>query len=325
MIAGEKEVYRQHLVKSPLYLMLEPTTKCNLNCQMCVHNELTDFGDMDYSLFEKVMDQLPEVKTIKFQGLGETFLAKNAIRMLEYCKARGIDVISITQCIWRGIDIPYLMTLISHMYISYHAADERTYKEICGGGDWKLLHDNISMIVDNKGGSDVIFNCVLSGLNYEQAPLIIKNAAEYKVKHVRFQIMQNWTTKEDDKHEDYDAIKTINSDILVDILRKTYKVAKEMGVSVELVGNDKFEYTHCIWPFERVFITREGLVMPCHMRPLPENCVGDLKTQSFDEIWNNEQYLTMRELLASNRPPRMCEDCPYIASAQELSAIKALL
>ena len=147
MIKGEKIVYKQQFKDSPVYMMIEPTTRCNLNCKMCVHDELEDYGDMDYELFEKVLEQLPSVKTIKFQGLGETYLAPNAIRMLERCKELGIDVVSITQCLWRNIDITHLMSLVTHMYISYHAADEETYRYICGGGNWKLLHDNIREIV----------------------------------------------------------------------------------------------------------------------------------------------------------------------------------
>lgn len=324
-IAGEKNVYSQSLAESPVYLMLEPTTKCNLHCRMCPHDELKDIGDMDYSLFLNILEQLPALNTIKFQGLGETYLAKDAIRMLEYCTKRGIDVVSITQCLWKGIDIPHLMTLLKHMYISYHAADEETYKRICGGGNWSLLHNNIEEIVKNRGNCEVVLNCVLSELNYWQAEQIVEHASDMHVEHVRFQIMQNWTTKENAHHDDFNMIRNMNEKKVVENLKKAYCRASELGISIELVGNDEFDYTHCIWPFERTYITKNGDVMPCHMRPLPENSVGNIKDAPFYEIWNGNKLNHMRKKLGVNEAPDMCVDCPYLSAAQEIREIRAML
>jgi len=47
-ITGEKSEYIQKFANTPNYLMIEPTNKCNLKCQMCSREELTDIGDMEY-------------------------------------------------------------------------------------------------------------------------------------------------------------------------------------------------------------------------------------------------------------------------------------
>ena len=245
-IAGEKTNYIQKMINTPNYLMIEPTNKCNLKCQMCSREELTDIGDMDWELFLKVMEELPDIKTVKFQGLGEAYLAKDAIRMLEYCKQRNIDVVSITNCLWNQIDIPYLMTLLKHMYISYHAADEESYKLVCGGGNWKLLHENIEKIVENKGECEVVFNCVLSQINFEQAEKIVIRAKEYGVNYVRFQIMQNWTAEGEELYEDLSELRKMNKNLLVKNLQKAYEKADRLNVTIDLVGNEEFDYTHCI-------------------------------------------------------------------------------
>lgn len=324
-VTGEKTEYIQQLTKSPKYLMLEPTTKCNLNCVMCPHNEIEDIGDMDYGLFLKIMEQLPDVKTIKFQGLGETYLAADSIRMLEYCNKRSIDVVSISQCLWNHIDIPYLMTLLSHMYISYHAADEKTYMKICGGGNWELLHENIGRIVKNKGGCQVILNCVLFEENYDQASEIVIQARKMNVDNVRFQIMQNWTTERDESFERLNNIRNFDFIKITDSLKKAFITAKKESVSIELVGNSDFEYTSCIWPFERTYINKNGFVLPCHMRPLPKYYIGDLKSNRFDEIWNCDEINFIRNKLQKNEAPEMCIDCPYILAAKQIKEIKKIL
>ncbi len=324
-VIGEKEIYKQKLNRSPNYLMIEPTNKCNLRCRMCSREELTDIGDMNYDFFLKIMNQFPDIKTVKFQGLGEAYLAKDAIKMLEYCKSRNIDVVSITNCLWNHIDIPYLMTLLKHMYISYHAADATIYHEICGGGNWELLHKNIKEIVENKGECEVLLNCVISEVNYKYLSKIIERAHELKINYVRFQIMQNWTTEGEELYRDLAALKCFDEKELIEKLKEAYKIAENLGVSIDLVGNDEFEYTQCIWPFERTYINKNGDVLACHMRPAPKYKVGNLAENTFDEIWNGKKLNIIRESLQNNCAPDMCKDCPYIFSANSLKRIRGAL
>lgn len=324
-IAGEKTNYIQKMLDSPNYLMIEPTNKCNLRCQMCSREELSDIGDMDYDLFLKIMEELPDIKTVKFQGLGEAYLAKDAIKMLEYLKKRNIDVVSITNCLWKQIDIPYLMTLLKHMYISYHAADEETYKLICGGGNWRLLHENIKKIVENKGECEVVFNCVLSQLNYEQAEKIVIRAKELEINYVRFQIMQNWTAEGEELYADLHELREMNRDLLVGNLRKAYETADRLDVTIDLIGNDEFDYTHCIWPFERTYINKNGDVLVCHMRPAPQYRIGNICESNFVDIWHGERINLVRDALRNNRALEMCKECPYIQAAEEIRDIKFAL
>lgn len=324
-IAGEKTNYIQKMFETPNYLMIEPTNKCNLKCQMCSREELSDIGDMDYELFLKIMAELPGIRTVKFQGLGEAYLAKDAIKMLEYCKKRDIDVVSITNCLWSHIDISYLMTLLKHMYISYHAADEETYKLVCGGGNWKLLHENITKIVENKGKCEVVFNCVLSQLNYDQAEKIVIRAKELGIDYVRFQIMQNWTAEGEELYTELAGLREMNRDLLVRNLQNAYETAGRLDVTIDLIGNEEFDYTHCIWPFERTYINKNGDVLICHMRPAPQYKIGNLCENSFDDIWHGEKINLIREALSNNMAPEMCRECPYIQAAEEIRDIKSAL
>ncbi len=329
-ISGEKSEYKQGVAESPKYLMIEPTNRCNLNCRMCSRNELQDIGDMELPLFQHALEQLPEVTTVKFQGLGEAYLAKSWREMLELLAQRNIKIVSITNALWRNIDIPYLMSLLEHMYISYHAADEQTYESIVGMGKpaWELLHKNIKTITANQGNTHVLFNCVLSDLNYHQAAKIVERAAALNVSHVRFQIMQNWTSDEEELHDSLQDI-SIKQNVLEELtenLMFAKKRGDELGVEIELVGNEDFDYTKCVWPFERTFINKNGDVLPCCMRPNPRYAVGNIRQLSFEKIWkHSEQLNEMRRKLSNNIPPDMCKDCPYRMAVPILRYVKKSL
>lgn len=169
-----------------------------------------------------------------------------------------------------------------------------------------------------------MLNCVLMEDNYDQAAKIVRRAGKMHIDYVRFQIMQNWTTVEDESYERLNNIRNFDFEMIIDSLNEAYKTASEEGVNVELVGNSDFDYTSCIWPFERTYINKNGYVLPCHMRPLPQYYVGDLRRDSFETIWK-EKLGFIRRKLQNNEPPGMCRDCPYILAAKQIRVIKKAL
>jgi len=76
-------------------LYIEPTSKCNLNCEMCFRNTWFDesFCDMQFEIFEKILNTRPtEVKTVFFGGMGEPLFHPNIIDMITMCKEQGLNV-----------------------------------------------------------------------------------------------------------------------------------------------------------------------------------------------------------------------------------------
>jgi len=58
----------------PTFIQLEPTTKCNYKCIMCSRSSLSPSRlnrDMSLSEFKFIIDQIPSLKSVHLQGLGE--------------------------------------------------------------------------------------------------------------------------------------------------------------------------------------------------------------------------------------------------------------
>ncbi|SHH52324.1 SPASM domain-containing protein [Clostridium grantii] len=69
-------------------LYIEPTSNCNLHCEMCFRNTWFDevFCDMKYELFEKILKNIPcETETIFFGGMGEPLHHPKIIDMILDC------------------------------------------------------------------------------------------------------------------------------------------------------------------------------------------------------------------------------------------------
>ncbi|WP_419786905.1 SPASM domain-containing protein [Pseudodesulfovibrio sp.] len=67
-----------------------------------------------------------------------------------------------------------------------------------------------------------------------------------------------------------------------------------------------FDNKPCYEPWEYMLINQDGKVAMCC-----SNCVGggDLKTQSFDEVWNAELVQELRRNLNTDHEPKACANC----------------
>ncbi|MFH1159542.1 MAG: SPASM domain-containing protein [bacterium] len=57
-------------------------------------------------------------------------------------------------------------------------------------------------------------------------------------------------------------------------------------------------------------ITWDGLVVPCCFDKDADHCLGDLKTQSFQDIWRGEKYREFRKRIFTERKSvDICRNC----------------
>jgi len=64
---------------------------------------------------------------------------------------------------------------------------------------------------------------------------------------------------------------------------------------------------NCRDPWNSVYITLEGNVQVCCMRPI---IMGNIHQQDFRDIWDGPAYNEFRQKLASQDPPKQCRQCP---------------
>jgi organic radical activating enzyme len=75
----------------PVCLYLEVTNRCNLLCETCprTFEDLEPPADMSWSLFTRIVDQVPNVARVVLHGVGEPMLVKHLPKMIRYLKDRG--------------------------------------------------------------------------------------------------------------------------------------------------------------------------------------------------------------------------------------------
>ena len=77
----------------PDFAQIEPIGRCNLACRMCTVNDRGDVvTEMPLAQFTAILDQLPALKRLHLQGLGEPMLHPQFFDMVELAAQRGIEV-----------------------------------------------------------------------------------------------------------------------------------------------------------------------------------------------------------------------------------------
>ena len=94
------------------------------------------------------------------------------------------------------------------------------------------------------------------------------------------------------------------------MIKKEQEKYKGTKFLISHQGVEKFKPI-CHWPFTSAFITAEGYITPCCLRPDPNVMnFGNINEKSFKEIWNSEKYVEFRKNMAEGRANPICDNCP---------------
>src|SRR6201996_8757480 len=180
----------------PVCLYLEVTNRCNLLCETCprTFEDLEAPADMSWSLFTRIVDQVPNVARVVLHGVGEPMMVKNLPKMVRYLKDRGTYVLFNTNgtllnekngraLIDAGLD---------ELRVSLDAANAKSYKAIRGKDFFGRILKNVRAFraLQERGGHDKPrVSAWLTGLKetLPELPAFVKVAAEIGVKEVYLQ------------------------------------------------------------------------------------------------------------------------------------------
>jgi putative metalloenzyme radical SAM/SPASM domain maturase len=73
---------------NPRRLNIEVTTRCNLNCEMCIRRVWKEeAGDMDLETYRALLPAFSEVESVNFIGIGEPLLHQDLIEMIRLARS----------------------------------------------------------------------------------------------------------------------------------------------------------------------------------------------------------------------------------------------
>ncbi len=289
----------------PVSISFEPTTSCNLRCPECPSG-LRAFtrptGMLENDFFKKTIDEIyKELIYLIFYFQGEPYLNPAFLDMVKYATGKGIYTATSTNAHYLTDEAAKktVESGLDRLIISIDGTTQDVYEQYRVGGNINKVIEGAKNIVKwkkelNSKTPFIFFQFLVVKPNEHQIEDIKKLAANIGVDEVRFKTAQVYEYETDPNN----LIPTIDK-----FSRYTKNKDGFYSAKNKLAN-------HC-WKLQHSnVITWDGLVVPCCFDKDAMHQLGNLKTQSFKQIWKNENYRQFRsDLMKSRKNLDICANC----------------
>jgi radical SAM protein with 4Fe4S-binding SPASM domain len=326
----------------PSHLQVEITSACNLRCVMCLVryrppvNKLA--GAMRPELFRKIVDELPGLRRLTLQGLGEPLLSPYLMDMIAVAVDRHVTVgfNSNATLLSRRRAEELVASGVDWLHVSLDGASREAYGAVRDGTDFDTVVANLAGLVEAKraAGSDtpwirVVFVAMRG--NVGELPALVRLLAGIGVDELHVQNLSH-SFSDTDPAGRYDGIRAFTADQALwtgadtaqadAAFAEAGRAARELGLRLRLPrtgapsGTGLPDGRGCSWPWEAAYVTSAGVVQPCCMVMGDDRvALGTLAEQTFAQVWAGEPYREFRRRLTTDDPPEVCRGCSLYRNA----------
>ncbi|MBL7755534.1 MAG: SPASM domain-containing protein [Chitinophagaceae bacterium] len=288
----------------PISISFEPTTSCNLRCPECPSG-LRAFtrptGMLQNDFFRKTIEEMHrEMLYLIFYFQGEPYLNPEFLDMVKFANTKKIYTATSTNAHYLN-DANARKTIesgLDRLIISIDGTTQEVYEQYRVGGKLEKVLEGARNIVKWKRELKsttpfVIFQFLVVRPNEHQIEDVKRLAEEIGVDEVRFKTAQLYDFKQ--------------GHALMPTLEKYSRYRKLQDGTYAIKNSLE---NHCWKLWHACVISWDGLVVPCCFDKDADHKLGDLKGQSFREIWHNPNYKSFRsQLMRGRKEIDICANC----------------
>ncbi|MEO6668639.1 MAG: radical SAM/SPASM domain-containing protein [Ferruginibacter sp.] len=289
----------------PVSVSFEPTTSCNLRCPECPSG-LRAFsrptGMLEKDFFTQTIDDIhKQLLYLIFYFQGEPYLNPAFLDMVKYASSKKIYTATSTNAHYLTDEAARrtVESGLDRLIISIDGTTQEVYQQYRVGGKLDKVIEGTKNIVKwkkqlNSKTPFIFFQFLVVKPNEHQIEDIKTLAKEIGVDEVRFKTAQVYDFENDpnrliptiDKFSRYKK----NED-------GTYRAKNKLA-------------NRCWKLWHANVITWDGLVVPCCFDKDAMHQLGNLRNESFKNIWQNPNYKQFRaELMKSRKNIDICSNC----------------
>lgn len=288
----------------PISMAIEPTTSCNLRCPECpsgLRQFTRPIGMLEPAFFKKTIDEVyNELIYLTFYFQGEPYLNPNFLDMVKYASDKGIYTSTSTNAhyLTKEQAKKSVESKLDRLIISIDGTTQETYEQYRIGGQLQKVIDGTKNIVEAKrelksNTPHIVFQFLVVKPNEHQLEDVKKLAHELGVDEVVFKTAQVY---------DFE-----NGNPLIPENIK-YSRYKKNADGTYAIKNKLLNQCWRMW--SSCVVTWDGVVVPCCFDKDAKHQLGDLKRQSFKDLWKTTNYQKFRQsILKSRQEIDICKNC----------------
>jgi len=303
---------------SPITVELDMINLCNHRCPECSgwYFQNRNRGSLPVGLAKSIVRQLAKarVRGLIFTGGGEPLCHPHTAEVVKLAHRLGLDIGFITNGSLITEEIGnILLRCCTWLRISLDAASPETFQKVHGldGDVFQKLINNIQLVASLKKrlNSQTTIGLGYLTCNYTKDEMFeaAKLCKRLEVDYLQFRPMQMHNNGGFRYH-------------LTDIRENINKCIKESGNGFKvLYSKHKYDmmrdkkygrnYNKCYGhQFATVIAADAKMYLCCHMRGHEKYCIGDLRKNTFEEIWNSRKRKKVVENIDFKDCVPLCRD-----------------
>ncbi|MFZ4427490.1 MAG: SPASM domain-containing protein [Saprospiraceae bacterium] len=288
----------------PFTVSFEPTTACNLRCPECPSG-LRSFsrptGNLRGDFFRQTLDELHrDLLYLIFYFQGEPYINPEFLDMVAYAHNRRIYTITSTNGHFLNDENARrtVSSGLDRLIISVDGTTQEVYQQYRRAGNLEAVLQGARNVIKwkrllGKSHPHVIFQFLVVRPNEHQIGDIFRLAKEIGVDEVKLKTAQIY---------DY-----ASGNPLIPSIGK-YSRYQALPDGSYRIKNALLNHCWKLW--HACVITWNGMVVPCCFDKDAQHLLGDLKTETFHQVWHGQPYDRFRKkLLQGRKAIDICANC----------------
>lgn len=279
-------------LSQPLVLYIEASSYCNLACVFCPHHldpERLNKQNMSLQVFKKVINDVRQfkapLKMLRMCGTGDSLMNKQLPEMLEYAAANKnfekFELITNGLLLNKEL-ISSLTSSLSRLIISVEGLDENEYQKFTKRKiNFEKFRETLLDLYKNKKQCQIhvkIHNNAVPSLEHRERffSMFSDRCDEIYIEN----LVDLWPSTDA-------SYVTTSEHRFVKVVPKPVKVCSQI--------------------FKTMQVNSDGTVIPCSIDWEAKNKIGDVTSETLEQIWNGD---AMRELRLTHLKGRRFEFSP---------------
>lgn len=308
---------------APLYVKLKVTWKCNLRCEMCRHWRTRAEPPLPTARMFALIDELADLgcRKLKLSG-GEPLLHPEIVEIVRRAARRGILVSMTTNgtLLTPARAAALIDAGLRRVSVSIDAPEPALHDRIRSvEGAFAATVAGVRELARAGAALPISVNSVVGDLNYEMMPALADLAADLGAASLKLislkEVEGGLKSMTPGQIADYNA--RIAPQVAERALARGLFANPNQAYPFGLVTGEStpakkrpralYDTLRCFAPFTHALVEHDGIVKACCMLR-QEPVLGDLKQNSFTEIWRGDAFRALRRAAPLPLHPR-CRFC----------------
>ena len=289
----------------PLFISVEVTDFCNLNCPECpVGNgsiSKTKNSLFNFKLYEKLINELkPTLQHVILYFQGEPFLNNQLIKFIEYTHDAGIYTSTSTngQFLNENIAKNIVLSGLDKLIVSIDGSTQQIYETYRVGGQLQKALDGITSLVEWK-------KTLKSTTPFIEIQFLVLKTNEHQMNEMK-QLSKSLGADrlifKSAQLYDFE-----NGNNLLTTINRYARYKKNKDGKFDIKGRQS---NSCWRLWSGAVINVRGEVLPCCFDKSSEHSFGNIHENTFKNCWQSNKASAFRSNILKNRTQfEMCRNC----------------